>query len=273
MTLSPNQQLHIYYFEGCIHPESELLFNDTYIGNWEEDKSSFLFFKKSADHDISNLKTKQPDLTLIDYFQMSYEELCGGMVLPLDVGPFMISYPWEKAPDTHDKISILLDPGVVFGAGTHQTTYDCLRAIDYVCQMHPIDSMMDLGTGTGILSIAGARLGINRIIAVDLNPLAAKTTLNNIKQNQLNKQVVSVQGNALQMITQPVDLLIANIHYEIMSQLISHPSFLEKKYFILSGLLPSESQNIFNKLSQLPVDILKRWDNHWVTCMGWCNPI
>jgi len=130
--------------------------------------------------------------------------------------------------------------------------------------------VLDLGTGTGLLSLAAARLGSRRVVAVDLNLLAAKTAVKNVQLNQLQDRVVVVQGNAEDIIDYPADLVIANIHYDVMRHLINAEGFVEKKRFILSGLLRSEAKDVADRLVRHPVQILKQWtrDGIWHTFYG-----
>jgi ribosomal protein L11 methyltransferase len=130
--------------------------------------------------------------------------------------------------------------------------------------------VLDLGTGTGLLSLAAARLGSRRVVAVDLNLLAAKTAVKNVKLNQQQDRVLVVQGNAEDVIDYPADLVIANIHYDVMRHLINAKGFVEKKRFILSGLLRSEAYHVADRLARLPVQILKQWtrDGIWHTFYG-----
>ncbi len=85
---------------------------------------------------------------------------------------------------------------MVFGTGTHATTRDCLEALELAFNSHHIESVLDLGTGTGLLALAAARLGCKYILAVDINLLAARTTQRNIRLNQLDDKILAVQGRA-----------------------------------------------------------------------------
>jgi ribosomal protein L11 methyltransferase len=108
------------------------------------------------------------------------------------------------------------------------------------------------------------------VVAVDLNLLAARTAVRNVKLNQLQDRVVVVQGNAEDVIDYPADLVIANIHYDVMRHLINAEGFVEKKRFILSGLLRSEAKDVADRLARHPVKILKQWtrDGIWHTFYG-----
>lgn len=175
-----------------------------------------------------------------------------------------------KSEIENPKSEILLDPGVVFGTGTHPTTHDCLEILERVCCEEKVDSVLDLGTGTGLLALAAARLGCRHILAVDFNFLAAKTAKRNAVLNLLEENVLTVQGRAEDFMDYPAELMIANIHYDVMKRLIRSEGFLRKKWFILSGLLRSEARDIAWKLSQYPVRILERRerDSVWHTFFG-----
>ncbi len=130
--------------------------------------------------------------------------------------------------------------------------------------------MLDLGSGTGILSLAAAKLGCGRIVAVDYNYLATRTARQNVLLNQLADRILVVNGKAEEHTVIATDLLVANIHFEVMKNLVRTEGFLRQKWFILSGLLGSEAQKILEYLATQPVLILKRWnqDNIWHTILG-----
>lgn len=266
----PYDILHIYYLEGRVNP-SHIRFGETFLGNWEEEGFSFLFFQEPSDVDVQNLIEKQPDLKLIDQYQMTYEEWQGGKIIPFTISDFLIVPPWERdASNTSLKKKIILDPGVVFGTGAHATTHDCLDLLSRLLKFIPVHSMIDLGAGTGLLSLAAAKYGLKRVIAVDFNFLAVKTTLKNIRLNGFDQEILAVQGRAETFIDTPTDLLIANIHYDVMQHLVTSRGFLEKKWFILSGLLKSQAEKIEKHLSTLPVTLLEKRDADgvWYTFFG-----
>ncbi len=103
-----------------------------------------------------------------------------------------------------------------------------------------------------------------------MNRLAAKTAERNVRLNQLQQSVLAVQGSADDFIQIPADLLIANIHYDVMKRLVCSKGFLRKNIFVLSGLLRSEASDIENILMQLPFTILNKWvhDGIWHTYWG-----
>jgi ribosomal protein L11 methyltransferase len=140
---SPYNKLFIYYFDGRLKPVSRH-FGSSFIGNWEEGDTSFLFFSEPADDRIEQLLSTQPHLTLKDQFTMTYDQWHGEPVNPFRVGKLLIMPPWKKVEADINDVPIILDPGVVFGAGSHPTTKDCLEAIEIICQNNQIESALDL---------------------------------------------------------------------------------------------------------------------------------
>ena len=264
----PCSELFIYYLEGSLQEDPSGLKH--FIGNWQEDGFSFLFFTVPALDQVQDLVRVSPLLRFIDHYQMSYHDWVGDKVTPFCTDRFFISPPWDSSVKPSSKMRITLDPGVVFGTGAHPTTRDCIEALELAFQSQPVYSAIDLGTGTGILAIAAARLGCPLTLAVDMNRLAAKTAEKNIRLNQLQQSVLAVQGSADDFIPIQADLLIANIHYDVMKRLVCSDGLLNKRIFILSGLLRSEATDIENRLMQLPVSILNKWvrDGIWYTYWG-----
>jgi ribosomal protein L11 methyltransferase len=267
----PSRDLFIYYLKGRLQTESGM-FQNNFFGNWEENEDSFLFFSSPASRQIQNLLYHQKQLSYIDSYEMSYDQWLGEVFSTFEHGNFRITPAWESGEGGLDghKIGILLDPGLVFGTGTHPTTRDCLEALETAAGSKEFQTVLDIGTGTGLLSLAAARLGSKRVVAVDLNSLAARTAAGNVRLNQLEDRVMVVQGQAEDVIAYPADLIIANIHYDVMRHLINSKGFLNKKRFILSGLLRSEAKDIAGSLARRPVKVLQQWtrDGIWHTFYG-----
>ncbi|MCP3891271.1 MAG: methyltransferase [Desulfobulbaceae bacterium] len=267
--LRPDTQLYIYYIEGIVPPH-HIITAEHFVGNWVEDNFSFLFFTIPSKDQVSEILESFGDLSLIDEYEMSYAQWQGGVVEPIRIGRFLLNPTWIKASPTEHEIAITLDSGVVFGNGTHATTQACLEAIDIACSGNKAKTMLDLGTGTGVLALAAAKLGCKKIVAVDYNYLASQTARQNVALNELDDSIVVVNGKAEELISAPTDLLVANIHYDVMKDLVKTEGFLKQKWFVLSGLLKSEAEQIVAYLADQPVLILKRWnqDEVWHTILG-----
>lgn len=129
---------------------------------------------------------------------------------PFRVGERIIIKPeWEPVDERPGDLVIEIDPGMAFGNGTHETTAMCLSLIE--AWMEPGDTVLDVGTGSGILSIAAAKLGAKRVTAIDLDPLAVRVAKENIDRNGLGEVVSARVGDLLQGIDGAADFVVANI--------------------------------------------------------------
>ena len=267
--LSPDSLLHIYYLTGTL-PRGERIRRPDFLGNWQEDESSFLFFLREADELVNGLINQYPQLVLEDTYRMTYAEWQSGSIDPVRIGRFLIRPPWDNSPAGKGELAITLNAGVVFGNGTHPTTRDCLEAMEIACMGGKVKTMYDLGTGTGVLALAGARLGCTHCLALDFNELAARTARINVELNSLKDNILVVHGRAEELLVAPSDLLVANIHYAVMKELVRSDGFLRQKWFILSGLMHSEAREIIDHLNTLPVVLLKHVAQNgvWHTLLG-----
>ena len=268
----PDALLHIYYLRGTL-PRSVGIDKADFLGNWEEDGFSFLFFLSPAPGKVAQLVDSHADLELLDTYTMSYRDWQGGEVGSHRVGSFLLIPPWEKCQPGEGEIPLILDSGVVFGNGTHPTTSDCLNFIEFVCSTKGVNTMLDLGTGTGILALAGAKLGCRKVAAIDFNYLACRTATANVRLNGLEDKILVFNGQAQEHLHTNSDLLVANIHYAVMKELLDSPGFLKQKWFILSGLLNSEAEKVHARLKCLPVSLLKHENRNgiWNTFLGITN--
>jgi ribosomal protein L11 methyltransferase len=273
----PYDVLHIYYLEGSAGDQGEDM-GPGFIGNWMEDGFSFLFFSEPSDDKVRGLLERRSDLSLVDSYTMSYADWLGEEPSTFTIGRFTISPPWEKVDrfylPSFGAFHIVLDPGVVFGTGTHPTTKDCLELLEKTLKEKPSEKTLDLGCGTGLLAVAAGKLKCPKVLAVDFNALAVKTTVKNIRLNEMEGRITAVQGLAEDYVETDADLLIANIHYDIMEKIIASPGFLTKKRFILSGILNSQAKKVTDALSLLPVSLLEHrngsgvWNTFYGTIHG-----
>ena len=269
--INPYDNLYIYYLDGVPQESRMIQANAAYLGTWVDEDISFLFFSSIADDIVKGILKKNKGINLIEKYEMTGEQWHGDKIEPYYVNDLCIYPPWNKPAGNDRKIKgIVLDPGVVFGTGRHQTTEDCLFLIHRLCTTHRIVSVLDIGAGTGLLSLGAAALGCKHVMACDFNYLAVKTTLNNIRLNQFEDRVMAFQAKGEEIMSVPCDLLVANIHYDVMRVMIESPFLLEKKWFILSGLLNSEARKILDSLSRKNVRIIERRcpDGIWNTILG-----
>ncbi len=267
----PVRDLYIYYLRGRLGPGRSPAGED-FLGNWEEDGYSFLFFGRPARQQVEALTAEDPGLELLDETTMSYEQWQGGRIGTMTVAGFTLVPPWETPPPAETPRLIALDPGLVFGNGLHPTTQDCLEAIDLAAGAKAPREAVDLGTGTGVLAIALARCKIGRVLAVDNNPLCAFTAAANVRRNGLQDRILVVRAQA-EDLAAAGDLMVANIHYAVMERLLNPANLRPGRRLVLSGLLRSEAREVAARLSALGVRIERRWtrDAIWHTFYAVCD--
>lgn len=266
----PSDDLFIYYLAGRVADPAPL-HGPGFLGNWEEDGFSFLFFSAPSDDRVTAVVRAQPDLSLIDRYIMRYDEWQGDGVVAFGVGELFVAPPWSDAATPPGSRRISLDPGVVFGAGTHPTTRECLAAIQDVRAVDGrIGRVLDLGTGTGVLALAAAALGCGPVLAVDLNGLAVETARRNIRANGMGARVLAVQGRAETLVAAEADLLVANLHHEVMMAVIAAAGFRRVRWFVLSGLLRSQAREVAESLARLSVRLVdqRTEDGVWFTLIA-----
>jgi len=139
---------------------------------------------------------------------------------PIRIGRRLLVLPaWLPSPN-EDLLPIVLDPGMAFGTGTHPSTQLCLAALED--HLHPGDEVVDLGCGSGILSIAAVRLGARRVLALDIDPLAVRITHENAERNGVASQITVRAGSLADLLdaSPPVaDLMVANILAPVLDEM------------------------------------------------------
>jgi ribosomal protein L11 methyltransferase len=162
---------------------------------------------------------------------------------------FTIVPTWEDYIPVHsDELIIELDPGMAFGTGTHPTTVMCIQALERTVK--PDDSVIDVGTGSGVLSIAAAMLAADEVRAYDLDEVAVRSARLNVKLNKVQNRVTVDQNNLLNGITGQADVIVANILAEIILRFTVDAFELVKPggYFITSGIIGPKKEQVKDAL-------------------------
>ena len=161
------------------------------------------------------------------------------------VGRFSIHGGHQSLP--RRRFALLVDAGAAFGSGRHETTKGCLRALDWLARRRRVGRAFDIGTGTGILAVAAARLWpAARIVALDNDPMAVAAARETVRRNALSRRVSAAQGTGFR--TRPAtrlgraDLICANIRAQPIAAMA--PTFARhlrpSSAVVLSGLLVTE---------------------------------
>ncbi|MDC3413337.1 50S ribosomal protein L11 methyltransferase [Aquibacillus sp. 3ASR75-11] len=165
---------------------------------------------------------------------------------------------WEEySPVSSDEIIIELDPGMAFGTGTHPTTVLSIQALERI--LKPNDVVIDVGSGTGVLSIASALLGAEKVHAFDLDDLAVKISVINSKLNKVEDKITSAQNNLLDGVTIKADVIVSNILAEIIVRFVKDAYLCLKPggVFITSGIINTKKQLVKETLIAEGFDIIE----------------
>jgi ribosomal protein L11 methyltransferase len=168
-----------------------------------------------------------------------------------------ITPTWEDyTPVSSDEIIIELDPGMAFGTGTHPTTVLSIQALEAYLMEN--DHVIDVGCGSGVLSIAAAKLGAKEIFAYDLDEVAVESTKFNAEVNKLDQQIVVKQNNLLNNVNKKADIIVSNILAEIIVQFVDDAwdNLVDGGLFITSGIIQTKKQLVKDKLIQQGFEIL-----------------
>ncbi|WCK53490.1 50S ribosomal protein L11 methyltransferase [Aneurinibacillus sp. Ricciae_BoGa-3] len=170
---------------------------------------------------------------------------------PVEISDHITITPtWEEyAPKKPDELIIELDPGMAFGTGTHPTTVLCIRALDEVIQGG--EQVIDVGCGTGVLSIAAAKLGAGSVRALDLDEVAVQSSRINVKLNHTDDRVTVNQNNLLDGVEGSADIIVANILAEVIVRFSDDAAAILKPggLFITSGIITQKEDEVKEALA------------------------
>jgi ribosomal protein L11 methyltransferase len=231
-------------------------FNDPdLIGVWEESGKTILIFHKSKDKLVQEL-CRQSSCRLFYQADLDYDDWeMGREIIPFTVGPLTIAPAWDPEP-----ADIKIDPSVVFGNGFHPSTRLCLETLVSFQEKLPQEfTALDLGCGTGLLAIAAARLGASSVLAVDHNPLACSVARQNGTANNV-ENIVQVKQMDIrkELPATGMDVIMANLHHELLAALFREPPFWQAGLYILSGFMPGGEEKLLASLPSSPPPLLER---------------
>lgn len=181
---------------------------------------------------------------------------------PVEVGRFVIAPPWSNLPETHDRIVIRIEPGMAFGTGTHETTRLCLQAIE---KHFGGGSFLDVGTGTGILAIAAAKLfPDSHIEACDTDEMAITIARENAAANGVAHNIEFRVGS-IDDATASADFVCANLTADVIVRLARTLVSLTCGKLVLSGILETQIEMVQAALHECGIsDVEVAQDGEWV---------
>ena len=184
-------------------------------------------------------------------------------------------YENDQSPDGNkaaaDDIILVMDPGMAFGTGLHPTTQTCLIALEDTVQ--PGDTVLDVGTGTGILAIAAAKLGASRITAVDTDVLAVKASTENARINHASAMLSVWQGDLSSVPRKQWDIVVVNILAPVIINLLENGGLLSYikpgGRLIMSGIIDEQKPDVEAAVVAAGGTIISRLHRRdWVTLIA-----
>ena len=183
----------------------------------------------------------------------------------LNIGEkFVIVPTWREYENEENKYVINIDPGMAFGTGGHETTSLCIKNLEKYVKPH--DNIIDVGCGSGILSIAASYLTDGEIKAVDLDKLAVDVSRENFALNNLENRIVVEEASLLTKETKKYNVIVANILAHIIELMLDDAYNLleDGGYYITSGIIKDKKDELLEKMLERGFKLVEETsDNEW----------
>lgn len=196
-----------------------------------------------------------------------------GHIKPIKVSDRLVIKPtWKKVAKKPGRIIIEIDPGLAFGTGSHASTMMCLKAADKLAAAIKGNSILDVGTGSGILAITAAKLGAKNVAGIDIDPEAVRVARKNVRFNKVSGNV-QITAEPLEKVKNKFSVIFANI---IAEELIRIANLLKAKmahsgFLILSGILKDRAEEVKVIYKGLGFRTFKAYaKGEWV-CLVFCR--
>ena len=183
----------------------------------------------------------------------------------LNIGEkFVIVPTWREYENEEDKYVINIDPGMAFGTGGHETTSLCIKNLEKYVKPH--DNVIDVGCGSGILSIVASYLTDGNLKAVDLDKLAVDVSRENFALNNLENRIEVEEASLLTKETKKYNVIVANILAHIIELMLEDAYKLleDGGYFITSGIIKDKKDELLEKMLKQGFKLVEETsDNEW----------
>lgn len=188
---------------------------------------------------------------------------------PVRVGRIIVKPTWEDFAALPEDVIIDIDPGMAFGTGYHPTTQLCLHALQE--RLKGGETVLDVGTGSGVLAIAAAKLGAERVVGLDMDTVAVEVALENVEQAGLNDTVTIKRADSPLTFEGEADLVVANILAQVLIEMAGH--LLQKikpgGLLISSGIINERCEDVKTAFEALGlVTIEEKHDGDWVALIS-----
>jgi len=190
---------------------------------------------------------------------------------PEKVGAAIVIKPtWRQYETAEDEIVLEIDPGMAFGTGTHATTALCIELMETYLKKG--DSFLDVGTGSGVLMVAAAKLGAKKMCGVDNDENAIDVAEKNLEQNRIERKTFRLLNSHLvDRVTERFDMVVANISTKAVIILIDDVKkvLTDNGIFICAGMIIEDKDSVITKIENQGFDILEiRTKEEWVAVAG-----
>lgn len=197
-------------------------------------------------------------VSLSEVFEKDWENSWKKYYKTSKIGERVVVNPsWEDYSPKEDEVVISLDPGMAFGTGTHETTTLCARELEKVVASD--STVLDVGCGSGILSIIAAKLGAKEVVGVDIDEVAVRVSRENIALNGVEGLVDIRQGDLLDVVDKKYDIVVANILAEIIAILNKDIKRCLKDdgVFISSGIIRDKIDFVKNSMAESGLEVVE----------------
>lgn len=178
----------------------------------------------------------------------------------------VIKPSWDDYEEEDGEIVVEIDPGLAFGTGTHETTSLCVEFLEKYAQNKK--KLLDIGCGSGILMLIGKKLGVEKVVGIDIDEKVNDVVLENFSKNEISENFQVIIGNLVDDINEKYDLVVSNILVDVLEKLLEDiEKILEKgATVIFSGILNEKEEAFVKKAKNYNLkQIDRREKNNWVS--------